>query len=121
MLKHGNSYYELYYHVVFSTKRRMQVLDKNKIKRINKIARAKAEEIGFLIHILNGYKDHIHILLTIPPSLAVAKVIKDIKGTSSRAIPELTWQEGYYVKSLKKKDLEAIFEYIENQWIQHQK
>lgn len=119
MLKQGNSYYELYYHVVFATKRREPMLSIEKIMQIRKIAKAKAEELGFLLHILNGYLDHIHLLATVPPALALARVIKHIKGASSRQIEELYWQEGYWVKAVEKPNVSTVAAYIEKQQEHH--
>ncbi|HRP70443.1 MAG TPA: IS200/IS605 family transposase [Turneriella sp.] len=120
MLKKGNSYYELYYHVVFATKRREAMLSLAKISEIREIVKRKSDEMGFLSHIVNGYVDHIHMLVTIPPSLAIATVVKHIKGVSSRSIDELYWQEGYWVQGIEKKSVSTVAAYIENQWHHHQ-
>ena len=119
MLKIGNSYYEIYYHVTFSTKYRMPLLNLGKIQCVREIAIQKSEDMDFLVHILNGYKDHIHILLAVPPRHALAHVISHIKGASSRAIPEVTWQTGYYVKTTDKDKFKVVYEYIKGQWEKH--
>lgn len=96
------------------------MLSLEKIARVREIAKAKAEEMGFLLHILNGYLDHIHLLATIPPALALAHVIKHIKGASSRKIEELYWQEGYWVKAVEKPNVATVASYIEKQLEHHQ-
>ncbi len=120
MRKDTNTYYEIYYHIVFSTKNRAAMLDENKIRKIRQIAARKAEELSFLLHALNGYKDHIHILLTIPPALALSTAIKHIKGTSSHALPDVYWQKGHYAKTLHREIFDTTNKYIQNQWYRHE-
>ncbi|MFZ5628794.1 MAG: IS200/IS605 family transposase [Spirochaetota bacterium] len=119
MLKPGNTYYELYYHVVFATKLRLPMLTIQKVKCIREITKTKANEIGFLLHILNGHVDHIHALITVPPALPLARVIKHIKGVSSRQIDELYWHEGYWVQGVEKPNVAAVASYIEKQQEHH--
>ncbi len=96
------------------------MLNLEKMKRIRDIAKAKADEMGFLLHILNGYRDHIHLLATVPPALWLAQVLKHIKGASSRQIEDLYWQEGYWVKAVEKPNVATVASYIEKQIEHHQ-
>jgi REP element-mobilizing transposase RayT len=75
----------------------------------------KAVEIG-------GVTDHVHILLTLPPTLSIAKAMQLIKGGSSKWVhetfPELRlfrWQEKYGAFSVSASQLDKIREYIKNQ------
>ncbi|MBV6492035.1 MAG: hypothetical protein LDLANPLL_00024 [Turneriella sp.] len=120
MLKSRNSYYELNYHIVFSTKNRIPFLDFEKLEMVRVIAKAKADSLGFLLYILNGYLDHIHLLVSIPPSIAIANVVKHIKGTSSKMIENLYWQRGYWVKVVEKINFDKVFNYVKNQVEHHQ-
>jgi putative transposase len=76
---------------------------------------AKALAIG-------GVEDHVHILLSLPPKLALAKAIQLIKGGSSVWVHEnfpdqrdFAWQEGYGAFSVGISQLEATIAYIKNQ------
>ncbi len=71
--------------------------------------------------------DHIHMLLSVPPQLAPAKLVQFIKGRSSRKLqeefPELRkrywgqhlWARGYFCASVGAVDEQTVKQYIENQ------
>jgi len=96
------SFTQLPYHIVFATKCRRPTINPARQERlyeyIGGILRAKK---GRLIEI-GGTSDHLHILTRLPPSTAVADVVRHVKANSSRWInelPEFTpafeWQKGY--------------------------
>jgi REP element-mobilizing transposase RayT len=77
------------------------------------------------IHV-NGMSDHIHLLIGFRPAGALSDLVRDIKSNSSRFISEklLTngtfgWQEGYGVFSCSYRDVEKVYNYIENQEQHH--
>ena len=122
------SYISAYFHCVFSTKeRRPQITPKLRdrlwpflggIARQNKM---KAIEIG-------GMEDHIHILLSLPSTIAIAKAMQLIKGASSKWVHEtfpqhgrFAWQEKYGAFSVSVSQLEKITEYIKGQQEHHRK
>jgi len=94
-------------------------------------AKEKCEALRIKLIILNGYQDHIHILLSIPPKYSLSQIIKEIKGYTSfmisgvdfpegrNANPPLKWQRGYVVFTVDKNSFEGIFEYIKNQERNH--
>lgn len=86
------------------------------IARENKV---KALSIG-------GTEDHVHLLLSLPSTLSIAKAIQLIKGGSSKlvhdAFPEhhaFAWQEGYGAFSIDISDIRRTIAYIENQAEHH--
>ena len=122
----ANTYTSLHCHVIFSTKNREPWLTEPIRKRLwpylGGIAREnqmKALEVG-------GVSDHVHILVSIPPTLAVAKAVQLIKGGSSHWIKEtfpntatFSWQDGYGAFSVSESQLEAVAEYIRHQEEHH--
>jgi putative transposase len=81
----------------------------------------KAIEIG-------GVEDHVHILLSIPSTVSIAKAMQLIKGGSSKwvheAFPEhrlFRWQEKYGAFSVSASQLDKILKYIKNQQEHHRK
>ena len=71
-------------------------------------------------------EDHIHILVAIPATMAVAKAVQSIKGVSSKWIHEefpeqkkFAWQAGYGAFSVSRSRLEATAAYIRNQREHH--
>ena len=74
------------YHIVFAPKYRRQVIY-GKIKvDLGKIIRKLCEQKGVEIIEANACKDHIHILVSIPPKISVSKFMGYLKGKSSLMI-----------------------------------
>ena len=114
------------YHIVFAPKYRRQVIY-GRIKRdVGSIIRTLCERKGVEIIEANACKDHIHLLVSIPPKLSVSSFVGYLKGKSSLMIFERHanlkykygnrkfWCRGYFVDTVgrNKKVLE---EYIRNQ------
>ena len=118
--------WECKYHIVFAPKYRRQIIY-GKIKAdIGQMLRKLCEYKGIEILEAEACKDHIHMLVSIPPKYSVAQIMGYIKGKSSLMIFEKYanlkykygnrhfWCRGYYVSTVgvNKK---AIQEYIRNQ------
>ena len=114
------------YHIVFAPKYRRQAIY-GKIKRdIGVILRKLCENKGVEIIEAELCKDHVHMLVSIPPSESVAQFIGYLKGKSSLMIFDRHanlkykygsrhfWCRGYYVDTVGK-NTEKIAEYIRNQ------
>jgi putative transposase len=120
------SYVSSYFHCVFSTKERQRLVTANLRERlwpflggIVRQNKMKAIEIG-------GVEDHVHILLSIPPTLTISKALQLIKGGSSKWIHEtfpehrlFSWQEKYGAFSVSVSQLDTIIDYIRNQEPHH--
>lgn len=75
-----------------------------------------------------GTDDHVHILVSLPPTLGVAKAIQLIKGGSSKWIhdtfpahQDFAWQAGYGAFSIGVSGQEAAIRYIQSQEEHHRK
>ena len=114
------------YHIVFAPKYRRQVIY-GKIKRdIGVVLRQLCENRGVEIIEAELCKDHVHMLVSIPPSESVAQFVGYLKGKSSLMIFDRHanlkykygsrhfWCRGYYVDTVGK-NTEKIAEYIRNQ------
>jgi putative transposase len=83
---------------------------------------------GLIFHEVGGIETHIHIAVTIPPTLLISEWIGQVKGASSHYVNHqlvnrkvLDWQTGYGVVSFGTKDLEWVVNYIRNQKEHHKK
>ena len=114
------------YHIVFAPKyRRLAIYGKIKVD-IGKILRKSCKQKGVEIIEANACKDHIHMLVSIPPKLSVASFMGYLKGKSSLMIFDRHanlkykygnrkfWCRGYYVNTVGRNK-KAIEEYIKNQ------
>ncbi len=114
------------YHIVFAPKYRRQVIYGKLKVEIGKILRKLCEQKGVEIIQAEACPDHIHMLVSIPPSMAVADFVGYLKGKSSLMIFDRFanlkykygnrhfWCRGYYVDTVGR-NRKAIEEYIRNQ------
>ena len=124
----ANTYTSLHYHVIFSTKNREPWLVPDIEQRvwayIGGIARAHkmtALQVG-------GVEDHIHALVTAPPTIAPFQIAQYLKGDSSlwihKEFPLLRkfgWQDGYGAFTVSKSNIPEVIRYIQNQREHHRK
>jgi len=121
------SFTQLTYHIVFATKyRKATILGTLQDRLYEYIGGTLRAKNGCQIEI-GGIADHLHILARLPPTLAVADVIRDIKANSSKWMNELPevksrfeWQKGYGAFTVSYSRIEAVREYIRNQETHHQ-
>jgi len=70
-------------------------------------------------------EDHIHLLIQVPPTLALAKAVLAIKSNSSRWANEeghrFAWQQGYGAFSVSASLIPVVVRYIQNQEAHHRK
>ena len=114
------------YHIVFAPKFRRQIIYGQIKQDIGKILRQLCENKGVEILEAELCKDHVHMLVSIPPKQSVAQFIGYLKGKSSLMIFDRHanlkykygnrhfWCRGYYVDTVGK-NTEKIAEYIRNQ------
>ena len=126
--KNSHAVYDIKYHVIWGTKYRYKVLSGQIAYRTRELIRQGCEARG--ITILQGSvgKDHIHLLISCPPSLAPSKIMQYLKGRSSRLLqdqfPDLKmkywgqhlWARDYFCATVGNIDEETIRSYIANQF-----
>jgi putative transposase len=124
----ANTYTSLNYHVIFGTKNREPWIRQDIEERIWTYLGGIARQNGMVALCVGGIEDHIHILLGLPPTLAVSKAMQLLKGGSSHWIhqtfPELAgfgWQDGYGAFTVSRSALEDTRRYIQNQREHHAK
>ena len=125
--KSSHAVYDIKYHVIWTTKYRYQVLRGAIAQRAKDliIQGCQARDIAIVKGSVG--KDHIHVLLSCPPTIARLKVMQYLKGRSSRLLqdefPELKrkywgqhlWSRGYFCATVGSVTEEMIKQYIENQ------
>src|SRR6476661_6869597 len=77
------SFWRLYYHLVWSTKNREHLIQPDVETRLYLYLVSKAAELDVYVYAINGWFDHIHMVVAIPPNHAVAEVVKRLKGGRS--------------------------------------
>ncbi|MCK4907802.1 MAG: IS200/IS605 family transposase [Spirochaetes bacterium] len=118
-MNRGNSFHNLNYHLIFVTKKRDPIINENILHELRNLFYEKAVEMGFKIHIVNSYLDHVHLLISTSPRLCISNIAKHLKGQSSFSIKELYWQKGYAAFTVDKTTFKIVFQYIKKQWEHH--
>ena len=121
----SHTYAQNVIHAVFSTKDRRKVIPGEFQPRLWAYAAGVWKNAGIFVHAIGGMEDHIHLLIQVPPALALSKVILTIKSNSSRWAHEqgqkLEWQQGYAAFSVSASIVPAVVRYIRNQEAHHKK
>ncbi len=112
------------YHFVWIPRRRKPVLKGRIAKRLDKLIREKAKELGMEVLALEIQPDHVHLFVNCPPNLAPDQIMFRIKGYTARMLrkefPELIklpsmWTRSYFVSTAGRVSSEVIRKYIEQQ------
>ncbi|MBM4306811.1 MAG: IS200/IS605 family transposase [Deltaproteobacteria bacterium] len=124
----ANTYISLYIHIVFSTKERQAMITPDLQSRLWAYMGGIARENKMKALAIGGTHDHVHVLLSFPATLPVAKGVQLIKGGSSKWVHDtfadlkkFEWQEGYGAFSVNVSILESTIQYIENQGEHHRR
>lgn len=125
--KTSHTTYDCKYHIVWITKYRKKVLVGIVAERVRELLRGICKEHD--VEILKGHvsRDHVHLFVSVPPHLAISKLVEYLKGKSSYKLMienkqfsrefwgRHVWGRGYFVASSGNITDEVIIEYIENQ------
>lgn len=121
-----HSYITSLHHVVFSTKERRKQIDAEFQVRLWPYLGGIAREHDMKALAVGGVEDHVHMLLSLPSTLAVAKALQLLKGGSSKWIHDesssrrdFAWQEGYGAFSIGVSQIDDTVRYIANQAEHH--
>lgn len=122
----SHTVYNIEYHFVWVTKYRYKMLTGDVALRVRELVRQTCET--FEIRIISGVvsKDHVHLLVSAPPTLAPSEMMRRIKGRAARKLfeefPELKkrywgqhfWARGYFCATAGQVTDEMIQSYLEH-------
>ena len=120
-----NVVYACFYHVIWCPKYRRDVLRSPVDQRLKEILREVALERNATIQEMEVMPDHVHLLVSVDPQYGIHRLVKQMKGRSSRLLrqefretrtrlPSL-WTNSYFVCTVGGAPLSAIQKYIERQ------
>lgn len=120
-----NVVYACKYHVVWCPKFRRKVLLPPVDERVKQIITEVCTETGSKIFEMEVMPDHVHLLLECDPQFGINRLVRSIKGRSSRLLrtefPSLKtrlpclWTNSYFVAAVGGAPLTIVKQYIENQ------
>ncbi len=122
------SYTSLTYHIVLSTYRRQPAINIPNENLLYRIIYHMCTQRGCHVHRIGGMPDHVHILCDIPPTIAVAQLIKVLKSETSKFLTDsdafpvwVGWSQGYGIFTIDASTTQTRINYIANQKEHHKK
>jgi putative transposase len=119
-------YWRLFYHITWATKQRLPLVEPAWEADLHGYIWGKASALECIVHAVGGMPDHVHVVVSIPPKLALATVVGKLKGASSHHINKqfvldgaFSWQNEYGVLSFSEGTLAKIVAYVKNQQKHH--
>ena len=117
--------YACEYHIIWCTKYTRSVLSFEIQERFKELVIESEEKHGFKVRALETMTDHIHLLISIPPTQAVGVMIGKLKAMTAKVLreefPHLKsrlpnlWTRSYFVASTGGVTLQVLKQYVENQ------
>jgi REP element-mobilizing transposase RayT len=120
------SYTQLYLHLVWATWDRLPLVTHELQPRVYAAIAAKCRELKCLPLAIGGTEDHVHLLVRLYPTVAVAILAQEVKGSTSHLVTHgltpttpFKWQGAYGAFTIWKSDIPAVTAYIERQQQHH--
>ena len=122
----ANTFSQLYAQLVFAVERREHLIDKEHKEETQKYITGVIKNRGQKLITINAMPDHIHIFIEFQPSLKISDLVRDIKTSSCQFINQqnfskhqFNWQNGYGAFSYGHSQIDAVYQYIQNQENHH--
>jgi len=122
-------YWQTFYHLVWGTKNRLPLIDEERDRLIQQSIRVTCLKQDAFVFAVGTMPDHVHLAVSIPPTLAVAEFMRLIKGASSHLVNRtsarsahetFTWQAEYGLFTFGERSLDEIRDYVLNQRKRHE-
>jgi putative transposase len=121
-----NTFAKLYVHCIFTPKGRNSLFTDSIRDKVHKYIYGILKEKKCYPVAINGTKDHIHLLICFPPTLAISDLMRDVKRSSALFINsqvnsylKFNWQEGFGGFTVGYRELNNIYNYILDQENHH--
>ncbi|MBX0331540.1 IS200/IS605 family transposase, partial [Oscillochloris sp. ZM17-4] len=116
----------VFIHLVWATWDRLPLITPGIERRLYRTMQATVEGLGCTVLALNGVEDHVHVFVSLPSTVDLAHLMKQVKGVSSHFVNQtlrpsspFKWQGGYGAFSVSRWDVEMIIGYIRRQKEHH--
>jgi REP element-mobilizing transposase RayT len=124
----ANTFSQIYIQTVFSVSNRLSLIQPEFKEELYKYITGIVKNQGQKLIAINGFADHVHLLIGLKPAMALANLVRDVKADSSNFVNankfvhgRFSWQEGYGAFSYGHSQLDTIIRYIQNQEQHHRR
>lgn len=128
-LRHGRyCIFNIHIHLVFVTKYRRDVFDEYLLDKLKVIFANICTDFDSVLVEMDGEDDHVHLLISYPPKIAISNLVNSLKGVSSRLLRaqefdklrnklwgKQLWSPSYFAASCGGAPIAIIRKYIEDQ------
>ena len=122
------SYVKIWVHIVWSTKHRQPLLNSSVREILCQHIRHNAQLKDIWLEDINGYDDHLHVLIRLQPDQSISKVVQLLKGESAYwtnqqrvTSRKLVWSKEYFAVSVSESGINRLKQYIANQPEHHRR
>ena len=122
----ANTFTQLRYHCIWSTKNREPMIRPEIEERVWAIIAETGKRHGMNVIKTGGTENHVHALIDIPKTMSVSETMKGLKGGSSNGINKAEiinghfgWQDGYGAFTVRASSAGDVLDYITNQREHH--
>ena len=120
------SYWRLHYRLIWATKQRLPLINPVEEAIIRESIEMTAARMKMMVHAIGSVEDHIHVAISIPPTVSIAEAVGRLKGGSSHLIGQrstgkgsFAWQSEYGALSLTDRALPTVIRYVLDQKQHH--
>ena len=113
---------QLYIHMIWGTWDRLPLITTEIEPRLFAAIMEKCKELSCEPLAIGGIGDHVHLLVRLHPTVAVAELVKGVKGSSSHFVTHevmpdqfFKWQGSYSAYTLRKSEVPHLTAYIQDQ------
>src|SRR5262249_36542833 len=116
------------YHLVWATKQREPLIGSMEEATIRRSFELTIGDLDLDPHAIGMMPDHVHVVVSIPPKIAVAEAVKRLKGASANAVngrsprtdlSTFSWQPDYGALSFGDDALARVVDYVDHQSERH--
>ena len=121
----ASTFLALHYHLVFSTKDRVPMIDLQWRARLHEYLGGTVQGLGGYVQGVGGVADHVHLLVSLKATHCLADFMRELKKASSVWVHEhmnirpFAWQEGYGAFTVSPSARGQVKRYIDNQEQHH--
>jgi REP element-mobilizing transposase RayT len=124
----ANTFSQIYIQTVFSVSNRLSLIQPDFKEELYKYITGIVKNQGQKLIAINGVADHVHLLIGLKPTMALANLMREVKAESTNFLNQkklvrgrFSWQEGYGAFSYGHSQLDTIVRYIQNQEQHHKR
>jgi putative transposase len=124
----SGTYTNLLYHLIFSTKDRVPFIESHLRDDLHRYMGGIVRDVGGTPLEIGGVADHVHLLVKLKPTLALADFMRELKSGSSKWMNEekmrlgkFGWQDGYAAFTVSTSHAPRVKSYIKNQERHHRR